>query len=70
MGKRKDKDFGAGLEPGQFVQGNLFEQNQHPQQEALDQTIDTIRAQFGTGSIGRGILLNRRSAENGNEQFE
>jgi hypothetical protein len=50
--------------------GNLFEQNQHPQQAALDQTIDTIRAQFGTDSIGRGILLNRRSAENGDEQFE
>ncbi|MBM4072530.1 MAG: DNA polymerase IV [Planctomycetes bacterium] len=53
-----------------IVQGNLFEQNQHPQQAALDQTIDTIRAQFGTGSIGRGILLNRRPGENEDQQFE
>lgn len=53
-----------------IVQGNLFEANLHPQQAALDQTIDSIRAQFGTGSIGRGILLHRRSAENGDNQFE
>jgi len=46
-----------------IVQGNLFEQKQHPQQAALDQTIDTIRAQFGTGSIQRGVLLDRPSSE-------
>jgi hypothetical protein len=52
------------------MQGNLFEQNQHPQQAALDQTIDTIRAQFGTGSIGRGVLLNRQSAENEDDHID
>lgn len=45
------------------VQGSLFEENLLPQQAALDQTIDTIRAQFGTASIKRGILLRRPSVE-------
>lgn len=40
-------------------QGNLFEVNLHPRQVALDQTIDTIRAQFGPGSLQRGSLINR-----------
>lgn len=40
-------------------QGNLFEENSHERESALDQTIDTIRAQFGTGSIQRGSLLDK-----------
>ena len=42
-----------------LVQGNLFEDSRHERQEALDETIDTIRAQFGNGSIQRGSLLDR-----------
>jgi DNA polymerase IV len=45
------------------VQGNLFEEKLHPQQAALDQTIDTIRAEFGSGSIKRGSLLDRPIVE-------
>lgn len=45
-----------------FAQGNLFEENSHPRQAALDETIDTIRAQFGAGSIQRGLLLDRQGA--------
>ena len=41
------------------VQGNLFEDNSHHREVALDQTIDTIRNQFGTGSIRRGSLLDK-----------
>jgi len=52
------------------MQGNLFKEKSHPHEAALDQTIDTIRAQFGTSSIGRGILLNRRSAENEDDHVE
>ena len=40
-------------------QGDLFEGERHERQSALDQTIDTIRAQFGTGSIQRGSLLDK-----------
>ena len=43
-----------------IVQGDLFEDS--ARQGALDQTIDTIREQFGSGSIRRGSLLDR-SAE-------
>ncbi len=39
-----------------IVQGNLFDDS--ARQGALDQTIDTIRQQFGSGSIRRGSLLN------------
>jgi DNA polymerase-4 len=42
------------------VQGNLFEEDANPREAALDHTIDTIRAQFGSGSLQRGSLLNRR----------
>jgi DNA polymerase-4 len=42
-------------------QGDLFEDRRQERQEGLDQTIDTIRAQFGTASIQRGILLDRPS---------
>ncbi|MSQ97325.1 MAG: DNA polymerase IV [Gemmataceae bacterium] len=44
-----------------IVQRNLFEDHRQELQEGLDQTIDTIRAQFGTASIQRGVLLNRPS---------
>jgi hypothetical protein len=42
-----------------IIQGDLFDDRRHERQEALDETIDTIRAQFGTGSIQRGSLLER-----------
>ena len=40
-----------------IVQGDLFEDS--ARHGALDQTIDTIREQFGSGSIRRGSLLDR-----------
>ena len=40
-----------------IVQGDLFDDS--ARQGALDQTIDTIREQFGSGSIRRGSLLDR-----------
>jgi DNA polymerase-4 len=45
-----------------IVQGSLFEDHQHERQEALDEAVDTIRAQFGVGSIRRGILMDRQSS--------
>jgi DNA polymerase-4 len=45
------------------VQGNLFEENANPREAALDHTIDAIRAQFGSGLLQRGSLLNRREDE-------
>jgi DNA polymerase-4 len=42
-----------------IVQGNLFGDDSHHRDAALDQTIDTIRAPFGTGSIRRGSLFGR-----------
>jgi anti-sigma factor ChrR (cupin superfamily) len=45
-----------------IVQGDLFDDHRHERHErheALDGTIDTIRAQFGTGSIQRGSLLDK-----------
>jgi DNA polymerase-4 len=48
------------------TQGDLFEVDSHPKDSALDRTIDSIRAQFGTGSIQRGNLL-RRSTPDGPE---
>jgi DNA polymerase IV len=41
------------------LQGNLFEEGVHERESALDQTIDSIRAKFGTGSIQRGGLLDK-----------
>ena len=41
------------------VQSDLFEDNSHSQQSALDHAIDTIRGQFGSGSIRRGSLLDK-----------
>ena len=52
-----------------IVQGDLFADHQHERHEALDETIDTIRAQFGTGSIQRGSLLDR-SAKNADPDAE
>jgi DNA polymerase-4 len=45
------------------AQGNLFEENANPKHAALDQTIDTIRTQFGGASIKRGSLLDRREED-------
>jgi DNA polymerase-4 len=39
------------------VQGDLFDGGAGERQTALDQTIDAIRGQFGTGAIRRGSLL-------------
>jgi DNA polymerase IV len=47
------------LTRGPIVQGNLFDDHSHQRDSALDQTIDTIRAQFGNGSIQRGSLMDR-----------
>jgi DNA polymerase-4 len=41
------------------AQGDLFEQNANPKHAALDQTIDTIRTQFGGAAIKRGSLVDR-----------
>ncbi len=46
-------------------QGSLFETSGQERESTLDQTVDTIRAQFGSGSIRRGSSLNR--PENGGE---
>ena len=46
-----------------IIQGNLFEDHRYERQEALDETIDTIRAQFGTGSIQRGSLLDKSAMD-------
>ena len=40
-------------------QGSLFEDNTNERDSDLDQTIDTIRAKFGIGSIQRGSLLDK-----------
>jgi DNA polymerase-4 len=40
-------------------QGSLFEDDSNLRESALDQTVDTIRAKFGTGKIQRGSLLNK-----------
>jgi DNA polymerase-4 len=40
-------------------QGSLFEDGSNERESALDQTIDTIRAKFGTGKIQRGSLLDK-----------
>ena len=39
------------------VQGDLFEAPLRQKQDALDQTIDTIRGTFGDGAIRRGSLV-------------
>lgn len=40
-----------------LVQGQLFEDAERRRGEALDQTIDAIRARLGSGAIRRGSLL-------------
>jgi DNA polymerase-4 len=42
-----------------LVQGQLFEDVERRRGEALDQTIDAIRARLGSGAIRRGSLLDR-----------
>jgi DNA polymerase-4 len=39
------------------VQGDLFETSQRQRGEALDETIDAIRSEFGKGAIQRGSLI-------------
>jgi DNA polymerase IV len=39
-------------------QGTLYE-DANKRESALDQTIDTIRAKFGTGKIQRGSLIDK-----------
>ena len=51
-------------------QGDLFEGERHERQSALDQAIDTIRAQFGDGAIQRGSLVERRATWTGTETDE
>ena len=41
------------------VQRTLFDEGSDLRQGALDQTIDKIRGQFGSGSIRRGSLVDR-----------
>ena len=45
-----------------IAQRGLFDESPR-RQEALDETIDTIRAKFGTGSIQRGLLLDQSLRE-------
>lgn len=45
------------------AQGDLFDAGQRQRQEALDQTIDSIRGQFGGAAIQRGSLLGREGAD-------
>jgi DNA polymerase-4 len=52
------------------VQGDLFEANRRPHQAALDQTIDKIRAQFGSASIQRGALVDRPTSDAGEQESE
>jgi hypothetical protein len=40
-------------------QGNLFEENPYPRQAVLDQTMDTIRSQFGAASIKGGSFMDK-----------
>lgn len=49
----------TGLTRDGTVQGDLFDNAQRARAQALDQTIDSIRGQFGTGAIRRGSLLDR-----------
>jgi DNA polymerase-4 len=45
------------------VQRGLFDEALHERHSALDQTIDAIRGQFGSGAIGRGSRLKRPRGE-------
>jgi DNA polymerase-4 len=45
------------------VQGQLFDGGVRQRQAALDQAIDAIRGQFGTGAIRRGSRVERSAAE-------
>ena len=42
-----------------IVQRNLFEESSHPRESEIDQSIDSIRAKFGSKSIQRGSLLEK-----------
>jgi len=49
----------SNLARGGMVQGQLFADEERKRGEALDQTIDAIRARLGSGAIRRGSLLDR-----------
>ena len=53
----------AKLTRAPIVQEDLFDDHRHERQKVLDDTIDTIRTQFGTGSIQRGSLLDKSTME-------
>ena len=44
-------------------QGDLFGSDDHPRENAVDQSIDSIRAKFGSASIKRGSSLNKPKSE-------
>ena len=46
-----------------ILQRNLFEESSQPRESAVDQSIDTIRAKFGSKSIQRGSLLEKSKGE-------
>ena len=50
------------------VQGDLFEAPQRQKQNALDQTIDTIRGTFGAGAIRRGSLVDGAANNDGSSE--
>ncbi len=49
----------SNLARGGLVQGQLFADAERKRGQALDQTIDAIRARLGSGAIRRGSLLDR-----------
>ena len=44
------------------VQADLFEERGHPQEAALDETIDTIRAQFVSAALGESAWTDAMAA--------
>jgi DNA polymerase-4 len=56
---------GASRLTGDGVQPNLFDDGERRRHEALDETVDAIREQFGTAAIRRGSLLDRPDPRKG-----
>ncbi|HEV3259993.1 MAG TPA: DNA polymerase IV [Gemmataceae bacterium] len=52
------------------VQGHLFDADLRGRQTALDQAVDAIREQFGTGAIRRGSLLDGTASAPGGDREE
>jgi DNA polymerase-4 len=57
----------ARLAPLGAVQGQLFGAERRGRQTALDQTIDSIRGQFGSEAVQRGSLIHRSASEHADE---